>query len=487
MSFEESLNQARRLEKKGDNVGARQIYQEVLRRDPSNRKARKSLKALEAAMARPDPAQLQRDFQTLVGKYSSGDLDGALGLARQLGQTYPGQPLPFNITGAILSARGDHAAAIPNFAQALRLEPRYPDALANLAAALDALGRFDEAAHIYRQHLAVAGESAEGMLRLGACLGRIHQRAASIECFQRALALEPASVAARVQIGDALSAGQRYREALNWYREAVQHAAQDKPSPPALLGLGRCLLHLGEPEEAAEVLQACLALAADNSEAQHLLNAARSIDSDSAPPAYVRKLFDSYAPTFEQHLVEELGYRAPAELLALLQETLPFAEHFPRMADLGCGTGVGGRVFKPHCESISGIDLSPRMLEQAAAKGCYDQLLNGEISAVLAGAEEKFDLFLCADTAIYIGKLDALAASVADAAAPGALLCLSTEDFAGPGFKLLPTGRYSHSEDYVQATFAACGFALAGFKRANLRREQSDWLQGGFYLFRYRT
>ena len=86
------------------------------------------------------------------------------------------------------------------------------------------------------------------------------------------------------------------------------------------------------------------------------------------PPAYVRALFDQYAPKFESALVDDLGYRGPA----LLFKAVLAARHavrkpafFKRAIDLGCGTGLAATAFAREVDHFTGIDLSPRMIEKA--------------------------------------------------------------------------------------------------------------------------
>src|SRR3954471_8584572 len=74
--------------------------------------------------------------------------------------------------------------------------------------------------------------------------------------------------------------------------------------------------------------------------------------------AYVRTLFDQYAPRFDRAL-EDLGYRAPA----LLCETVRTERsRFGIMLDLGCGTGLVGAAFRPHVDRLVGVDLSGGMV-----------------------------------------------------------------------------------------------------------------------------
>ena len=52
------------------------------------------------------------------------------------------------------------------------------------------------------------------------------------------------------------------------------------------------------------------------------------------------------------------------------------------MLDLGCGTGLAGAAFRPHVDWLAGVDLSPKMIEVARAKGLYDRLAVADIGAV---------------------------------------------------------------------------------------------------------
>src|SRR3984885_13011544 len=65
----------------------------------------------------------------------------------------------------------------------------------------------------------------------------------------------------------------------------------------------------------------------------------------SMPPAYVRTLFDQYAPRFEAALVDDLGYRGPALLFRAVRAAVRKPAFFRRAIDLGCGTGLAATAF----------------------------------------------------------------------------------------------------------------------------------------------
>jgi predicted TPR repeat methyltransferase len=82
-------------------------------------------------------------------------------------------------------------------------------------------------------------------------------------------------------------------------------------------------------------------------------------------PAYVRALFDQYAPKFETSLVDDLGYRGPALLFKAVlaaRAAVHKPAFFKRAIDLGCGTGLAAAAFAHEVDQFIGIDLSPRMI-----------------------------------------------------------------------------------------------------------------------------
>ena len=73
------------------------------------------------------------------------------------------------------------------------------------------------------------------------------------------------------------------------------------------------------------------------------------------------------------------------------------------MLDLGCGTGLAGAAFRPHVDWLSGVDLSPAMVDEARRKGLYDQLTVGDIGWFLADEQAaSAHLVIAADVFAYV-------------------------------------------------------------------------------------
>jgi predicted TPR repeat methyltransferase len=189
------------------------------------------------------------------------------------------------------------------------------------------------------------------------------------------------------------------------------------------------------------------------------------------PESYVRTLFDGYAPKFDHALTQGLGYRAPELLLRAVQASaVPMT--FAHALDLGCGTGLGGAAFKPFCDKLTGVDLSPAMLAQARAKNIYDRLEAGDVVAFLQAETARYDLVLAADVYMYLDGLHPVLNAVKKVLTPGGLLAFSVETHDGEGVMLRDTLRYAHGAGHVRDALAAAGLDLVSLDSAATRTEK---------------
>ena len=195
------------------------------------------------------------------------------------------------------------------------------------------------------------------------------------------------------------------------------------------------------------------------------------------PPGYVRSLFDQYAPKFEKALVEDLGYRGPALLFKAVLAVRAAARKpalFRHAIDLGCGTGLAARAFAKEVDRFTGIDLSPRMLDQARGTGLYAGLEEIEMLQGLRGKPDaSADLILAADAMVYVNDLAPLMREAARVLVPGGLLAFTAETGDGDGVSLGEGLRYAHSTACVRESIEAAGLLLARLEHLSARNEES--------------
>jgi predicted TPR repeat methyltransferase len=200
------------------------------------------------------------------------------------------------------------------------------------------------------------------------------------------------------------------------------------------------------------------------------------------PPAYVRALFDQYAPKFEKALVGDLGYRGPELLfraVLAVRAAVRKPAFFRRAIDLGCGTGLAARAFAREVDAFIGFDLSPRMIERARATGLYAEL---EVAEMVQGLGSKSDasadLILAADAVVYLSDLAPLLREAARVLVPGGLLAFTAETHGGEGVILGDGLRYAHGAAYLRNSIAAAGLTLARLDDLSARNEDNAPVPG---------
>lgn len=240
---------------------------------------------------------------------------------------------------------------------------------------------------------------------------------------------------------------------------------------------------LGELQEAAGAFDqaaqawtmACKLEPADRLGAGLKLQLIGKAPATAAPPsAFVETLFDHYAGTFDEALVNRLGYLLPAVLNQAIQAARPGC--FRLAIDLGCGTGLMGQKLRPIAERLEGYDISARMLGKARAKGIYDHLAKADLQD-LAYAGPKADLVVAADVFIYVGALEGVMKTVAAMLAEDGLFAFSVETLVAEppgriGFALQPSRRYAHSEAYVRRLLAAGGLSVLSIAPTVIRQDR---------------
>lgn len=274
----------------------------------------------------------------------------------------------------------------------------------------------------------------------------------------------------RFQFAEMLRSRGDLDAAVDLYREAIEIAPD---WPEAHFALGDTLSELGDNQTACQHFADYLRLAKTDvmgAELRLALLGAAPVP-DTFPEAYVRQLFDQYAPRFEESLLTKLNYSAPAQLRAAVDSILP-PEWIAEVAvDLGCGTGLAGEIFRDKCARLDGVDLSGKMLRVAERKQLYDHLGEGDIMIAFADAIDTFDLILAADVLIYIGDLTPLFEAVAKSLRPGGVFAFTVEHIENEDFVLREKCRYAHSADYLARLAAAAGLDVRVSERTSCRSE----------------
>ena len=347
----------------------------------------------------------------------------------------------------------DYGASVIQFLNILESDPNNADARFGLGDAYFGLADYENAECTYRLGLEMFPKNSDGLFGLAATLRVIESHQEAIEFYERGFDVEPNRFGAywelaycREMIGDKIGAERAYRMCLETYP--------------------------------------------NHGMAKHLLAAMLGTTTDRAPDDYVRDLFDDYADSFEQDLLNDLNYVVPdliGEELKKLTKPRKRKDFrcFSSALDLGCGTGLVSEAIRGVVTMIDGVDLSEKMINVAVKHQRYDNIYLHEMTAFLLNknvGKPKYDLIVCGDALVYFGDLRSVFKGVSKRLSGNGVFCFSVETLRAGSFSLCPTGRYAHSDGYIRDLSRNFGFELLTAKKIVPRLDDALKIRGCLYL-----
>jgi len=217
----------------------------------------------------------------------------------------------------------------------------------------------------------------------------------------------------------------------------------------------------------------------------HVLLARLGWQRSRAPKAYVRELFDDYAENYDDHVMLQLRSASANLVSESLNQSLRCRPRVPTNGlDLGCGTGICGVLLANRVTRLTGVDLSPAMIGRAAERGVYDALYQGDLLPFLESRRRAWDLITAADVLVYLGDLERLIWAALGALRLGGVFIFTTESLVDEGFRLEPTGRYSHNPGTVARLALHAGFEVDAQIAASLRLQEDEPVAGHVHTLR---
>jgi predicted TPR repeat methyltransferase len=490
-------------------------------------------------------------LQAAAEHYRAGRLGEAEGIYRGILQADPNNAAAMHGMGLVALQVGKHDVAVACLRRSLAIDPRRPEAHAALGTALVRMRQFSDAVPSLQSALNLGMDQTDIHYHLAVALLRLNRFSESEAAARKALQSNPSSAEIWQTLGESIGNQRRPQEAINSFRKAIslkpdlpmphyalgltlgqigrldeaivslRSAIRLRPEyPEALTLLGTILLfgsHLEEaiqtlvaairlrptdldsyldlarayelarrPDEAVHTLEKILEFSPDDPKAKFYLAAltGRNVPPAS-PPAQLAEVFDRYAQTFDQHLTGKLQYHFPRLLVDALARAGVNGK-FDTL-DLGCGTGLCGVEIRPIARTLSGIDLSPAMIEKARERGIYDHLEVGEVVAGLRARSAAYDLLVAGEVLCYIGDLAPLFQAAATALRPGGSFIFSVEKSDVPGWMLRPSCRYAHHPDYLRQIASASGFTILGLESIVVRVEGGEKIAGLLGIVRLPT
>ncbi len=407
-----------------------------------------------------------------------------------------------------------------HYEQALRLDPHYAEAHNNYGALLYREGKTTMALTHFQKALERMPDYADAHANSGHCYVLLHQPQQAIAHYKQALALHPQAPAVIHNLGMVLVQAGRFEEAALYLAQALEHDPNhaelwfhqglvqcqsgetadalasyetafrcDPQHSRAAHNIATLYLQQHQPSEAALWYSRAQSLDPHNTTAAYMLKA---LQGESPPEAlrqaYVKELFDHYAPSYTHHVTHILDYQVPQHLRRLLD---PFTDRLPLhplALDYGCGTGLMAPYLSDLIAKLIGVDLSPAMLAQARQQGGYHTLIEAEGISALKQYPHQLHLITAADVLVYQGPLEPFFQAAAESLAPQGLLAFNLEttldptDPKGTPYQLQSTGRFNHEIDYIKQACHQADLEILAQEYCNLRKDQDHWRQGWVFI-----
>jgi len=423
----------------------------------------------ERVQLTPDDA-----LKLAVELHQKGGLEQAEYIYTKLLEHEPDHPAATQFLGVLRHSQGRDEEALTLLNRARELAPEDPGILMNLGNVLLETGRADDALEIYREMLKLAPDNSRAWNNVGVLLRTLGQIDLAEEALRKAIEIDPNDAGPWHNLGNLLLSTDRISESVECGLRSITLLPKNKTGRKLL---GVAYAYLGETEKAKEVFREWLRDEPGDPTAEHHLAALEGAPPDRASDAYVERVFDDFAVSFDARL-EKLEYRAP-ELVAAQLAARVSPEEPVRILDVGCGTGLVGPLVRDKARHLVGIDLSAKMLAKAQHRGVYDDLQKAEFIGYLAGVDAGFEAMIAADALCYVGRMEAFSQNALSALVPGGVLIATFEaDQNGEDVALSHTGRYTHGKDYLLDTFNAAGFTNCAVIDDVLRLETGKPVDG---------
>lgn len=375
------------------------------------------------------------------------------------------------ILGLIAQKENNFADAKMYFTSAVEQNPRNIAAMLNLANMETNENNFDAAEKRYKKALDFEPNNLDAHINYANMLYHQGRLSEALEEYRAAVVLDPKSAETSNNIGVILKDMKDYENALGLFFNAYS-LNPEREEFSINIAETLTLFYRQEKENAQKIAENWLKHSPDNVFAQHVAAAFKGEKLEDNK-VFSEKLFDSFADNYEL-VLEKIAYGLPDRLKDLAGNVEG------TIIDLGCGTGLIGQALKSPKNQIIGIDISQNMLDKAAEKGVYKELVKSDI---LDYCQTKLpsvtsSLVVAADVFGYIGNLTPLFEAL-----KGRSVCFSIEVLPQDGdYKFNDAGRYQYNQNYVDNLLQTHGFNQVNKYDVVLRQENGEDVKGLLYF-----
>ncbi len=393
--------------------------------------------------------------------------------------------------GNIAYSRGEYDTALAYYEQMYALNKNSYNAIINIANTCYNKGQYLKALEYAQTAIDKRPTNAEPYIVAGNCYIELKRNEEGAACLKKAAEIAPNSDWLCTSISVLYQKAGNIRQSLHyaWKTLAIkglQATADDH------INFGYLLYEAedgGEQELLEKYLERWTAAFAGNPVVDYAASALRHEENvNTTDLTYVKGVFDSFAPSFDE-ILGELNYRVPEYIAKMLKDSLKtnlFKKR--RILDLGCGTGLCAEAVQALLGGTEfyGVDISENMLQEAGKKEIYKTLYAEDIMSFLENDTSSYHAVIAGDVLTYMGDLKALFREVSKAIKINGLFCFSVSKniYNQNDYFLASSGRFAHSQSYIARLLKFCGLNVEQMEERVLRREGTKDVTGYIFLAR---
>lgn len=296
--------------------------------------------------SQPQSTELSGDVSIIAQTYCNlgiaqqhrGELAAAIDSYKQAIDIRPDFFEAYYVLGVAQQQRGEVSAALESFRQAVRIKPDYIEVYYSMGLALRDKGDFRASTECYRQAVAIEPNNVDALNNLGAALQHGGEFEAAIDCYRRALRINPSRVEAYNNMGIAQQSNGDLDAAIDSFKMAIKH----RPDyANAYNSMGHALQDKGDLSGAIDCYNNALRITPDSAQTHNNLgNALRESGDYENAIAH----FDFITSTALNPSNPQFWYNSKAQALECLYSSGRYDELKSRLQQLSSSQDINLRV-----------------------------------------------------------------------------------------------------------------------------------------------
>ncbi len=425
--------------------------------------------------AKSSAAQFTRHLQSIDALIQKGQLQEATSQLNMAVKAFPQDPRVYLMGSRMAEASGNAEGARELAQQAVKVNPGWSVSMTEYAHLLARQNLFAQAIEQAESAVVLDGRNPQVLMRVVEVAQRAQAIPHAVRWLRLLMEVAPTLAVKRLLASDLVALGE-HDQAIQLYTEMVDALPDDLLARSGRMQAAHAKGDLALAKSDGENL---LQADPENPSLRFWYDLACGKTPPTQPVQVFKEQFDVSAAVYDQHMVRGLRYQLPKQVAQLITDRYPDLKL--NVLDLGCGTGLLGVCLGRINGALVGVDVSEKMIEQAARHNVYDRFHAVNLLDALSETPAAlYQVIAACDVFIYVGDLSQAIPNAHRILMPGGHLMFSCETAleSEADLVLRPSMRYAHKRSHIEALCQAAGFVDVSITDTDLRLENLQPVAG---------